>query len=145
MSQTLTAYPLISIPVTPAQNKVLAGNLAAIKNMDNRMVVALAILGKIHLLAVVNSQQNYIANHRQMRNDATAFMGVWQNPGEFTCEPPQRMQAISAWNAGSQIDPTLSTSVNALVIEMAGLRETPENTLNMIYQFLVYSLACNGT
>lgn len=140
MSQTLTILPAITTPVTMLQNKTLSANVAAIQNLSNREVMALMVISKIHQLSATGT--DYRLNHKQLRTDATAFMGgfSWENfpPGGTMMN---RIQAVLAWNAGRAADATLSTDVNVLEAEMAGMRETPETTLWTFYFFLLYKLA----
>lgn len=140
MSQILTALPAITSPVTIVQEATLRANVAAIQNLSNREVIALSVVAKIYQLAVPGT--NYKANHKQLRADATTFMGG------FSLEnfPPggtliSRVQAVIDWNAGFAADATLGTDVNALVALMAGFRETPESTLCLFRLFLLYKLA----
>ena len=142
MAQTLTSWPAKSItePVAVTQAKTLAANVAAIQNLSNRQVIALSVLGKIYELAHIGGV-DYRANHKQLRIDSTSFMGAFSmvslpTEGDLSA----RIRAVIDWNAGYLADSTLGTDVNALVANMAGLRETPEATLTWEYYFLLYQL-----
>ncbi len=51
-----------------------------------------------------------------------------------------KMRAVIDWNAANLVDATFSTNVNALVLEMGGLRVEPETLLMKYYLFLLYKL-----
>lgn len=143
MAQTLKPWAANSItePVTVTQSEVLAANVAAIQNLSNREVLALAVLGAIYELQAKGGY-DYRTNHKQLRIDSAAFMGAFSaisipNGGELT----NRIMAVIAWNAAYQASNAIGTDVNALVLNMAGLRETPEATLTWEYYYLLYQLA----
>lgn len=134
MSQTLTIIPTVTRPVTITQNKVLMANIAAIQNLDNRMAIALSVISAIHELAGVGGF-DYRTNHKQLRLDAGTYMGGFTTMTYLEGQTA-KLRAVLDWNDAKGADATTSTSVNTLVSEMAGLRDTPEFTLEMFYQFL---------
>ncbi len=144
MAQTLTpwaAKSLTSGSIKPTNANTLSGNVAAIQNLSNRETLALSVLGKIYELNHIGGT-DYRTNHKQLRTDSTNFMGAFSiiesaRQGNFT----SKLQAVIDWNAGYAADNTLGTDVKALVLNMAGLRETPESTLLWEYFFLLYQLA----
>lgn len=143
MSQTLTRFPGLSVPTSPAGAATLSKNISAIANLDNRQVLSLAILGKIHECYIVYGI-DYRANHKQLRTDAAGLMGAIPGVG-VAAEPLSRVEAVIAWNAGLVSDSTTPTDVNALVAEMGRFREIPEQTLRQIYYFLLYLVSTAGS
>lgn len=141
MAQTLVALPAITSPVTVVQAATLSANVAAIVNLDNRMTLGLTVISKIRQLKAAGGT-DYTTNHKQLRQDAQSFFGGWKYPGfESGSSLVATIKAVIDWNAALAADATTPTDVNALVAEMAGFRETPELTLNLIYHFLLYKLA----
>lgn len=134
MSQTLQLIPTVTRPVTITQNKILNANMAAIQDLDNRMTIALSVISAIHELAGVGGF-DYRANHKQLRIDATTYMGGFSTMTYLTFQTA-KLRAVLDWNDAKTSDGTTSADVNTLVAEMAGLRDTPEYTLEMFYYFL---------
>jgi hypothetical protein len=134
MSQTLTVLPAVTSPVTVAQAATLSANLAAINDLDNRMVIALSVISAIHELAGVGGF-DYRTNHKQLRQDASTYMNVF-NTMTYLEGQAAKLRAVLDWNDGKVADATTSSDVNTLVKEMAGMRETPEYTLEKFYYFL---------
>ncbi len=142
MSQTLAALPALSSPVKVTDAKTLSANMAAIDNLNPRQVLSLSVISKIHEL-VSQGGTDYRTNHKQLRIDAQNLLGVFSVAG-YDVGLFSKMRAVIDWNAAKVQDATFSASVNTLVSEMAGLRETPEATLAMFYQFLLYKLSLLG-
>lgn len=134
MSQTLTIIPTVTRPVAITQNKVLMANIAAIQDLDNRMTIALSVISAIHELAGVGGF-DYRANHKQLRIDATTYMGGFSTMTYLEGQTA-KLRAVLDWNDAKAADATTSNDVNALVVDMAGFRSTPEYTLEMFYYFL---------
>lgn len=144
MSQTLTPFPALPAVQSPAGAATLAGNIAAIVNLDNRETVAFSVIAKIHSLNAAGGF-NYINNHDQLRVDAAGMMGGFglmdfSDGGELVTT----MQAVIEWNSAYFVDTTITTSVYSIVAEMKKFRETPESTLFLIYQYLNYCLSLFG-
>lgn len=109
-------------------------NVAAIQDLDNRMTLALSVISAIHELAGV-SGFDYRTNHKQLRIDAASYFGAW-NTATYLTGQTAKLRAALDWNDAKTTDATTSSDVNTLVAEMAGMRETPELTLEMFYYFL---------
>lgn len=144
MAQTLQSWAansLTSGSVKVTDSKILSANVAAIQNLSNREVVGLSVLGAIYELAS-KSGPDYRANHKQLRIDSTSFMGGFSLCSMSTAgDLSSRIRAVLDWNNGYAADNTLGTDVNALVLNMGGIRETPETTLTWEYYYLLYQLA----
>lgn len=142
MAQTLTPFVALTFPITISQATILSGNMSAIANLDNRMVLALQVIGKIYELTGQAGTPDYRANHKQLRIDATSFMGAIDIVGDVIT-PLDRAMAVIAWNA-AHTEASLSTDVNALVVQMAALRDTPVQTLRQFLCYLEYLLSITG-
>jgi hypothetical protein len=141
MAQTLTALPALSSPFPLTQYATLAQNVAAIQNLDNRMIIALSVVSKIYELAG-RGGTDYRNNKAQLRKDAHAIKGAfsWEyfNAGSALAN---HIWAVLNWNQAQAKDATLSGDVNTLVASMGAERETPETTLWTFYFFLLYQIA----
>lgn len=139
----MTKFPSsLNAPVILAQAVTLSSNLSAIANLDNRETLALVVISKVHVLSGQGGF-DYRANHKQLRADAAAFMGGFNFVGPME-GPMVKLMAAIDWNGGFVSDASFPTDVNALVSEMAGMRETPEQTLWLFYFFLCYRLSLLG-
>ena len=144
MSQTLTSFPALPAVQSPAGAATLAGNMAAIMNLDNREVLAFSVISKIHALNSAGGT-NYISNHKQLRIDAAGmFGGFGLTDFSDASLMVMKIQAVIDWNSAYYNDTTITTSVYSIVSEMAGMRETPESTLFLFYLFLKYCLSLYG-
>lgn len=142
MSQTLTANTNLSSPVKVTDFKTLSANLAAIDNLDNREVIALSVVSLIHELNSKNGT-DYRTNHKQLRIDATSFMGGFSVIG-MDLSRFDKMRAAIEWSTAFGLDAALTTNVNTIVKEMDAMRQTPESTLSLFYYFLRYKLSLLG-
>lgn len=141
-AQTLVTLPALTTPITVTQANTLAQNVAMIQNLDNRMTLALSVLAKAYELQA-GGGTDYRTNIPQLRIDATSLFGGTFNiaSGPYGAGPMGKIQAVLDWNAGFVADATLPTDVNALVVLMGNLRETPETTLLLFMLFLDYKLS----
>jgi hypothetical protein len=137
--QTLTPFPALTSPITPAQAKTLSANVAQIQNLDNREVLAFEVVSLIYELNAKGGT-NYVSNHPQLRTDVTSFMGVFSIIQFSTGSSSIRhMQAVIAWNAAYAATTAIGTDVQAIIVAMKGERETPESVL---WQYIIYLRYC---
>ncbi len=143
MAQLLTANTALSSPVKVTDAKALFANLAAIDNLDNRQTIALSVIALIHEL---NSKggTDYRTSHKQLRIDATAFLGGTFEVIGYDLDRCAKLRAAIEWSTAFGLDAALTNNVNTIVAEMAGLRDTPEQTLLIFYYFLRYKLSLLG-
>lgn len=138
MAQTLVVLPTLTLPITLAQSATLAANISAIQNLDNRMTLALSVQSALHELFSAGGF-DYRNNHAQLRTDSAALMGAF-NENSYLTGQVAKLRAVMDWSDASKLDGTYTGNVNTLVAEMKGLRETPEQTLELMYYFLQYLL-----
>lgn len=141
MSQNLITLTAFNPPTNPTQSAQLSANIAAINNLDNRQLVALCVLGKIHEFFAVGF--DYRNNHNQLRLDAAGFFGGFSFVGSDV-SPFLKAMTVMEWYTGKATDPTFSSNVNALIAEMGYFREMPENTLWQMYFYIKYKLCLIG-
>jgi hypothetical protein len=138
--QTLSPLIAVSSPVVITDSNTLLGDMSALDNLGRSQIKTVGIIGMIRALAQIGS--DYTADHAQLIQDATTFMGgislVDDNGATKTV---LILQAVLAWGAGYAADATTPTDVNDLLAEGRDLIALPEETLNRIYFFLFYVLS----
>lgn len=143
MSQTLSTFPALSSPIKVTDATALMADLSAIANLDNRMTIAFSVISLIHEL---NSKggTDYRANHKQLRIDAQTLLGPLAIVGDVFLGRLDKVRAVIEWNTAFGLDAALTKDVNAIVKEMAGMRETNQADLMRFYYFLRYKLSLLG-
>lgn len=145
--QTLASMsPPPTIPTNPQQAKTLEANISALGNLNQQQILAFTIVCYYHYVFYnLTPNFNYINNHKQLRIDATSFMGGLPSTLSIgTPFPFSRMMAVMIWSASFGYDTTITNNVQSIVAESAGLRDTPEITLWQIFFYLKYLMASNG-
>ena len=140
MSQKLTPLTALSSPVKLTDSDTLVADMSALDNLGRSQIKTVGIIGMIHALSQIGT--DYRANHAQLIQDATTFMGgislVDDNGATKTV---LILQAVVAWGAGYDADATTPTDVNALLAEGRDLIALSEETLNRIFFYLFYALS----
>ncbi len=139
MAQTLVQLPSVSTPVKLTDANTLSDNVSRIQNLDNRQVLALALLAKIYQLAAAGGT-DYRADFEAFRIAATSFMTAFTIPNGPNIDILFRVQTVIDWNAAYLVDNTIGTDVNGLIDKMGQWRITPETTLYQFYLFAKYLL-----
>lgn len=141
MAQTLTVLPALSNPPTLSESNTLSANCAAIKNLDERQILALRIISLAYWLADAGGT-DYKADYPLLISSTeNVFGNAWNvitNPLSKCIEG--QIEAVLDWSAGYTADNTLPTDVQALIDDMGILVGYPEATLYKVILFLRYKI-----
>ena len=144
MSQNLTPLPALTLPYKVTQAGTLSANVAAVRNMTGAELLSLSVQSLSYLLHSVGGF-DYRTNHLQLRIDATSFLGGFSiRPGVDGSHYQRQFESVLDWNKAYFHDNTIPTLVNSLELQLGGLKNTPETTLETFILFLRYQLSILG-
>ena len=136
--QTLIDLTSLSSPPKLTDSKALTADMSVLDNLSPVELKAIAILSMLDTLALSFGKPNYTANHGQLIQDATSFMGgisllddTGANKQFWT------ILTILAWysSIGTPYD------VETLLAQSRDFAALPEETLNRIFFYLMYALS----
>lgn len=127
MAQTLAAVIEPVAPITIAMRNAIKRELTKLENLGRPELKAFTVV----CLTYLTGNTGYKTTHKQLIEDAEALLGGTSIINDTAANVQViQLQAVLAWQQAFATDPTISTSVNTLLLEARYLKEYPEETLN---------------
>lgn len=141
VGQNLTAHASLSTPVVITDSNTLVSNMSAMMNLGRAQIYTVSVLGLIYSLAAAGGK-DYTTNHAGLIQDAKILLGGISLVSSEIAHNKLLIDAALYWSTGrAGSGGTLSSSVNALLLEGRDFISLPEETLERLVMALRYRLS----